>query len=242
MSTPVLAEFPAAHFVSASGVAIFHIKTGRVVLCYHTRDKYWFLPKGRRDAGESSTRAAEREGFEEVYRFLLTSAKYQLNLVPQSGFRNRLIPLPVRHRQPQAVAEAAVANVVEPVWTTLLPNSRKTQYLLHWYIAETLPPEVEISIGPPPASRRYQEPPPYPQDLRLKDRVAMEPDGYEPKRYENTGVDSEEALYTSELVHVREALRRLGRNSMSDVVAMGWDRIQARLETEISTVMDASSS
>jgi 8-oxo-dGTP pyrophosphatase MutT (NUDIX family) len=66
-SHPVFAEFPAHHFVSASGVAIFHVKTGRVVLCYHTRDKYWFLPKGRRDAGESSTCAAEREGFEEVW-------------------------------------------------------------------------------------------------------------------------------------------------------------------------------
>jgi len=65
-SHPVFAEYPAHNFVSASGVAIFHIKSARVVLCYHTRDRYWFLPKGRRDAGESSTRAAEREGFEEV--------------------------------------------------------------------------------------------------------------------------------------------------------------------------------
>ena len=72
-SHPVYAEYPAVNFVSASGVAIFHIKTGRVVLCYHTRDKYWFLPKGRRDAGESSTRAAEREGFEEVKLHLTIS-------------------------------------------------------------------------------------------------------------------------------------------------------------------------
>ena len=65
-SDPVFADFPAHHFVSASGVAIFHVKSERVVVCYHTKRKSWFLPKGRRDAGEDSTRAAEREGFEEA--------------------------------------------------------------------------------------------------------------------------------------------------------------------------------
>ena len=60
----------------------------------------------------------------------------------------------------------------------------------------------------------------------------LEEDGYEPMRYEGTGVDEEEALYTSELVPVEEALRRLGRNSMADVVAIGWERIQARMRHE----------
>jgi hypothetical protein len=65
-STPVYAEFSARHFVTGCGVAIFHVRSERVVLCYHRRDRYWFLPKGRRDAGEEGRRAAEREGFEEV--------------------------------------------------------------------------------------------------------------------------------------------------------------------------------
>lgn len=75
-SHSVFAEYAASNFVTASGVAIFHIKSARVVLCYHTRDKYWFLPKGRRDAGEHSTRAAEREGFEEVSIDDISDAKY----------------------------------------------------------------------------------------------------------------------------------------------------------------------
>jgi 8-oxo-dGTP pyrophosphatase MutT (NUDIX family) len=66
LSTPVYAEFSARNFITGCGVAIFHVKSERVVLCYHTKDKYWFLPKGRRDAGEETRRAAEREGFEEV--------------------------------------------------------------------------------------------------------------------------------------------------------------------------------
>ena len=47
-------------------MAIFHIASSRVVVCYHPRDKYWFLPKGRRDANEDSGAGAVREGYEEV--------------------------------------------------------------------------------------------------------------------------------------------------------------------------------
>ena len=48
------------------GVAIFHIATGRVVVCRHSVENRWFLPKGRRDPNEDSRVGAEREGFEEV--------------------------------------------------------------------------------------------------------------------------------------------------------------------------------
>jgi hypothetical protein len=110
--------------------------------------------------------------------------------------------------------------------------SRRIQYLLHWYIAETLPPDIEQSLGPPPASRQYQQPPPYPSESSLIDRVTSEPADYEPPRYENTGVDLEEALYTSRLLPVREAISKLGRSSMADVVNIGWERIQARIMAE----------
>jgi hypothetical protein len=131
-------------------------------------------------------------------------------------------------------------NVVEPIWTTLLPQSKRTQYLLHWFVAETLPPELEASMGPPPESRAYQEPPPYPADLRLIDRVAAEPDGYEPTRYENTGVDSDEAFYISSLLPIKDAMTKLGNNSMAEVVALGWERIQARLSAEMPDVGSVS--
>ena len=48
------------------GVAIFHLATNQVVVCYHRREGRWFLPKGRRDPNEDSRYGAEREGFEEV--------------------------------------------------------------------------------------------------------------------------------------------------------------------------------
>ncbi|KAF2433065.1 hypothetical protein EJ08DRAFT_88031 [Tothia fuscella] len=215
ISAPVYAEFPARNFISGAGVAIFHVKSARVVLCYHERKKYWFLPKGRRDAGEESRRGAEREGFEE------------------SGYRNRILPLPVYHHQPQAHSEEHVPFVTEPVWTSLLPMTRHTQYLLHWYISETLPPDLETTIGSPPASRQYQQPPPYPADLRLVDRLDMELDDYEPPRYEGTGVDADELLYTARLVPVEEAMGKLGREGvMGKVIGIGWDLIQKRLGKE----------
>lgn len=163
----------------------------------------------------------------------------------QSGYRNRLLPLPILHRQPQAaeakaVGEAQLVNVVEPIWTTLLPVSKRSQYLLHWFVAETLPPDLEMSMGSPPASRAYQEPPPYPADLRLVDRLALEPGGYEPTRYDNTGVDSDEANYMSYLLPIEEAIQKLGKNSMGEVIAVGWERIQARLAAEMDTTASVS--
>jgi ADP-ribose pyrophosphatase YjhB (NUDIX family) len=71
---PVIAQFSSENLVLGAGVAIFHIASARVVICSaedrHGRT-YYFLPKGRRDAGEESGRGAEREGFEEVYKSYL---------------------------------------------------------------------------------------------------------------------------------------------------------------------------
>jgi 8-oxo-dGTP pyrophosphatase MutT (NUDIX family) len=65
---PVIAQYPGDKFVVGGGVAIFHLASSRVVICsaVDRGTKYWFLPKGRRDAGEESGRGAEREGYEEV--------------------------------------------------------------------------------------------------------------------------------------------------------------------------------
>lgn len=68
-SLPLYARFDSAHLTIGAGVAIFHLATSRVVLCWHTREKYWFLPKGRRDAHEETGCGAEREGYEEVFPY-----------------------------------------------------------------------------------------------------------------------------------------------------------------------------
>ncbi|KAK8257411.1 hypothetical protein IWZ00DRAFT_431140 [Phyllosticta capitalensis] len=214
-SNPVVANFVSHHLTIGCGVAIFHFASEKVVLCFHSRDRYWFLPKGRKDAGESIERAAEREGFEE------------------SGYRNRLLPLPIPHRQPATAATVPppLPFSTEPVWTQLIPQSVHTQYILFWYVAETVPPDVEAL----PASSTiepYAPPPPYPPGLSLSERVKMEPPGYVPRRHEGTGVDAEEALYESYLVPVEEAVRRLKGTVMADVIRKGWAGIKERREWE----------
>lgn len=228
VSLPVYANFPSDKLTIGAGVAIFHIATARVVVCYHSRDKYYFLPKGRRNANEDTCRAAEREGFEE------------------SGYRNRLLPLPLKHRQPDP-DEGHVDFVTEPIWTQFLPLTKTSQYLLFWYAAETIPPDVEVEYSTAqaegPAARVYRPPTPYPAKLKLSDRIWQDDpqvvEGkqqfYEPKWHEGTGVDEEELLYKSYLLPIDEARRKLEGSVMEDVVKEGWDAIQRRLELEGDT-------
>lgn len=237
-SQPIYASFPSDLLTHGAGVAIFHLATARVVVCYHTRDEYYFLPKGRRNVGESSIEAAEREGFEE------------------SGYRNRVLGVVTGHRQTFAETEDGAADngtasskerrvsredvfVTEPVWMQLLPLSKRSQYILFWYIAETVPEEVEKSYplpGTPGHSRIYRPPEPFPKDMTIKERIAQDgrPDGeiYEPVRHEGTGVDEEEALYESYLLPVEEARRKLKGSILEDVVRRGWEGILRREQME----------
>ncbi|KAL8682327.1 MAG: hypothetical protein Q9186_001603 [Xanthomendoza sp. 1 TL-2023] len=216
---PIIANFDSAHITIGAGVAIFHLATSRVVVCYHSTEKFWFLPKGRRDAGENSGVGAEREGFEE------------------SGYRNRLLPIPMRHRQPQAHKSNAATSTfyTEPVWTQLMPVTRSTQYVLFWYIAETLPPDIEQALSQKSNQEDgvYMVPPPFPKNLTLAARIDMDKKST-PLRHENTGVDEDEALYESYLLSIDEAQEKLRGTIMADVVRIGWEAIRARMEIEES--------
>ena len=124
--------------------------------------------------------------------------------------------------------------MTEPVWTQLVPVTRTAQYILFWYIAETLPPDLEVSVSAQEKEQgmAYQYPPKSNPYMTLKERIGIERDGYEPIRHENTGVNAEEALYKSYLLPVEEAIEKLGRSISADVVRKGWEAIQLRLEME----------
>ncbi|KAF2634864.1 hypothetical protein P280DRAFT_485119 [Massarina eburnea CBS 473.64] len=218
-SLATFGQVASENFVQGGGVAIFHLKSERVVICSakDRRDRtYYFLPKGRRDAGEDAGRGAEREGYEE------------------SGYRNRLLPLPTQHLQPEAHPRVSAPPLTaEPIWLQLMPVSHHSkQYLLYWYIAETIPPALEAELVSAP-NEPYKPPPAFPVNLSLKRRMEMEPEGYEPVRHEGTGVDEEEAEYKSYLVSVEEAVQKLGRGGvMADVVVRGLKGIRERLALE----------
>lgn len=218
---PIVGNWDSANTTIGAGVAIFHLASSRVVLCYHSTNNYYFLPKGRRDASEDTGSGAEREGFEE------------------SGYRNRLLPLPIPARQPKAhnpspSSAATTLFVTEPVWTQLVPVTRTAQYILFWYIAETVPPDLEVSLSAQEKEQgmAYQYPPKFNPEMTLRERMEVEREGYEPVRHENTGVDAEEALYESYLMPVEEAIEKLGRGISADVVRKGWEAIQLKHKME----------
>ena len=49
-----------------AGMVLIQPSTNKVVLLYDPSRRYWFLPKGRKDVGESLEQAALREAYEEV--------------------------------------------------------------------------------------------------------------------------------------------------------------------------------
>jgi hypothetical protein len=120
-----------------------------------------------------------------------------------------------------------------------MPQTRTAQYILFWYVAETVPPKVEEDLNEAMAAQStaenptpYQYPPRYPSDLSLEERIKLEPEGYEPVHHPNTGVDWEEALYESHLLPIEEACRRLKGTVMEDVVRQGWKAICSRHSLE----------
>lgn len=164
----------------------------------------------------------------------------------KSGYRCRLIPLPIPHRQPYAAGQEP-RFVVEPLWTQLVPVVRTTQYVLCWYAAETLSESAEraanvAAMGRESATEEqlrsstgFVVPETWPVGMTVKERVAEDVDGgktYEPLRHEGTGVDDEEATYTSYLVDVAEARRLLRGSVMEDVVKRAWNAICLRRKME----------
>lgn len=131
-----------------------------------------------------------------------------------------------------------------------MPITQTSQYLLHWYIAETLPPALESELDlreqeararAPPGSgpgAAYQYPPRFPLGLSMGERMSLEKSKHVPKRHEGTSSDPEEALYISELMDVGKAVDLLVKQEgeegsvMADVVARGWEAIRQRLFDE----------
>ena len=66
-STAAIANsvFHATDFVLGAGVVIIQPSTSKIVLVTDKRER-WFLPKGRKDKGESLEQTALREAYEEV--------------------------------------------------------------------------------------------------------------------------------------------------------------------------------
>ena len=121
-----------------------------------------------------------------------------------------------------------------------MPQTAHSQYLLHWYVAETVPPDVEEAMTKEEEQGGisffggkgvYKPPLAFGVEDTLQERLAREPDGYVPVKHEGTSADEDEALYQSRLVSVEEAVALLNPVE-GDVVRRGLAAILARARME----------
>ena len=82
-STAAIANsvFHATDFILGAGVVIVQPSTSKIVLVTDKRER-WFLPKGRKDKGESLGQTALREAYEEVNQ--PHSSSYRIFIRPPS--------------------------------------------------------------------------------------------------------------------------------------------------------------
>ncbi|KAK6329936.1 hypothetical protein TWF718_003363 [Orbilia javanica] len=121
-------------FITGAGAVMFHRKSKRVVLVIDEREAQkalgWFLPKGRRDIGETFEQTAVREGEEE------------------GGYPCRLLPVPVPTRQPKKVVDGNTLST-EPIYmhNWAIPTKRLWpeggMYTCFWYVCEITDEDVE---------------------------------------------------------------------------------------------------
>jgi 8-oxo-dGTP pyrophosphatase MutT (NUDIX family) len=114
-----------------AGMVIIQPSTHKIVVIYETEKQYWFLPRGRKDVGESLEQAALREAYEE------------------SGYRAEFLPLLNPTHQPVPPGNRANSDWLntEPIYMTLTswqPRKRRNgtigayggEYVTMWYVGQ----------------------------------------------------------------------------------------------------------
>ncbi|KAK6525355.1 hypothetical protein TWF694_005494 [Orbilia ellipsospora] len=124
----------AGAFITGAGAVMFHRRSKRVLLVIDEREEEkalgWFLPKGRKDAGESLEAAAVREGEEE------------------GGYPCKLLPVPVPTRQPKKDDDRRLLST-EPIYmhNWAVPKKRSWpeggMYTCFWYVCEITDEDLE---------------------------------------------------------------------------------------------------
>ncbi|KAJ6578791.1 NUDIX hydrolase domain-like protein [Mycena vulgaris] len=114
------------NFLLGAGMVVFQPATLKVVVVYEREKKYWFLPKGRKDVGESLEQTALREAYEE------------------SGYRVEFLPVYSNTRAPDPLHKVDAPNC-EPIFinTAAYPARKRRnyslppgEYLSFWYIGQ----------------------------------------------------------------------------------------------------------
>ncbi|KAF7321096.1 Nudix hydrolase domain-containing protein [Mycena chlorophos] len=135
--------FADQNFMLGAGMVIFQEDTLRVVVCYEPQENKWFLPKGRKDVGESLEDAALREAYEE------------------SGYRVASLPLFTNTHAPRAPTTlesgspsdlntelVMITTVTSPAHTCRRTGELRSAgvYLVFWYVG-SIPTDAVRDVG-----------------------------------------------------------------------------------------------
>ncbi|KAJ6625948.1 hypothetical protein B0H10DRAFT_1782148 [Mycena sp. CBHHK59/15] len=117
------------NFLLGAGMVVFQPSTYKIVLLYEKQKKFWFLPKGRSDIGESLEQTALREAYEE--------SGYRVDFLPL--YTNTHAPSPPNDR------DAACKPNCEPIFITTaaypvrVRGNRRApagEYITSWYVGQ----------------------------------------------------------------------------------------------------------
>ncbi|PBK85695.1 hypothetical protein ARMGADRAFT_1087256 [Armillaria gallica] len=122
-------------FMVGSGMVIIQPSSHRIVVCYDSLRKTYFLPKGRKDIGESLEEAAVREAYEE------------------SGYKAQHLPLYKVTRAPASPENPGARHGpnTEPVYISVRswrPKNKDNggEYLTFWYVGQ-IGPDAKWTSG-----------------------------------------------------------------------------------------------
>lgn len=138
--------FFSENFMLGAGVVIIQPSSGKVVIVQD--GDYWFLPKGRKDLGESIEEAALREAYEEVSVPPGCLSDRILTHDRQSGYRCEFLPLYHWTNAPTIDSQLAYGQKhTEPLFVKIAsyPGRRNRppgEYLTFWYTCQIGPDAV----------------------------------------------------------------------------------------------------
>ncbi|KAG6889678.1 hypothetical protein C0995_015426 [Termitomyces sp. Mi166 len=124
------------NFMLGAGMVIIQRSTHKIVIIYDTKGKYWFLPRGRKDVGESLETTALREAYEE------------------SGYRVTSLPLFTCTHAPSPPSNPGARRRLntESLYTTITHwssggnRSVPGEYMTFWYAGQ-IPPDAVHETG-----------------------------------------------------------------------------------------------
>ena len=120
----ITSQYSSEQFVESAGAILFRLSTKEICLLHLLQSDEYVLAKGRRNCQESTQQTAVRE------------------LMEETGYRCRLLPVKISTRAPPAIETEQMAdvprtlsNITEPFFLQIRQSSENNVKLIWWYVA-----------------------------------------------------------------------------------------------------------